>query len=111
MIVLGRRAEDIDEFMEKLEATGAFQDDRSPTQEDTTDEGLHRADAGAPIRTCRSATAAGAAKPAPAKPRTQSRQRRLPTGGAGSGHAASAGPAPQPAAASRAVAGREGAGR
>jgi hypothetical protein len=41
MNVLGKRIEDIDEFMEKLEATGAFQD-VLPTQEDTTDDGLHR---------------------------------------------------------------------
>ena len=41
MTVLGRRIEDIDEFIEKLEATGAFHD-VLPTQEDTTDEGLHR---------------------------------------------------------------------
>ena len=41
MSVLGRRIEDIDEFIEKLEATGAFHD-VLPTQEDTTDEGLHR---------------------------------------------------------------------
>ncbi len=41
MAVLGRRAEDVDEFMEKLEATGAF-DAVLPVQEDRTDEGLHR---------------------------------------------------------------------
>lgn len=41
MIVLGRRAEDVDEFMEKLEATGAFLD-VLPTQEELTDEGLHK---------------------------------------------------------------------
>ena len=41
MSVLGRRIEDIEEFIDKLEATGAFHD-VLPTQEDTTDEGLHR---------------------------------------------------------------------
>ena len=41
MTVLGRRVEDIDEFMEKLEATGAFED-VLPAQEDPTEEGLHR---------------------------------------------------------------------
>ena len=41
MTVLGRRTEDIDEFMEKLEATGAFED-VLPAQQDTTEEGLHR---------------------------------------------------------------------
>ena len=41
MTVLGRRTEDIDEFMEKLEATGAFLD-VLPTQDEMTDEGLHK---------------------------------------------------------------------
>ena len=41
MIVLGRRAEDIDEFMEKLEATGAFEE-IVPAQQERTDEGMYR---------------------------------------------------------------------
>lgn len=41
MTVIARRAEDIDEFMEKLEATGAFED-VVPSQQDRTDEGLFR---------------------------------------------------------------------
>ena len=41
MTVIARRAEDIDEFMEKLEATGAF-DEVIPAQQDRTDEGLYR---------------------------------------------------------------------
>ena len=41
MTVLGRRMEDIDEFMEKLEATGAFEH-VLPRQQDETDEGLQR---------------------------------------------------------------------
>ena len=41
MTVLARRAEDIDEFMEKLEATGAF-DEVVPSQQDFTDERLFR---------------------------------------------------------------------
>jgi type IV pilus assembly PilN-like protein len=41
MTVLGRRAEDVDEFIEKLEATGAFED-VVPSQQDRTDEGLYR---------------------------------------------------------------------
>jgi hypothetical protein len=41
MTVVGRRAVDIDEFIEKLEATGAFED-VVPTQQDRTDEGLYR---------------------------------------------------------------------
>ena len=41
MTVLGKRTEDIDEFMAKLEATGAFED-VLPAQEDPLDGGLHR---------------------------------------------------------------------
>ncbi|MEO6213776.1 MAG: hypothetical protein ABIP65_09145 [Vicinamibacterales bacterium] len=41
MVVLGRRAEDIDAFMEKLEATGAFED-VVPSQQDRTEAGLYR---------------------------------------------------------------------
>jgi hypothetical protein len=41
MTVIARRAEDIDEFMEKLESTGAF-DEVVPSQQDRTDEGLYR---------------------------------------------------------------------
>jgi hypothetical protein len=42
MSVLARRPEDIDEFVEKLEATGAFED-VLPAQGDVTEAGLHRA--------------------------------------------------------------------
>jgi Tfp pilus assembly protein PilN len=42
MTVLARRAEDVDELMEKLEATGAFEQ-VIPAQQDRTDEGLYRA--------------------------------------------------------------------
>jgi len=41
MTVLGRRAEDVDEFIEKLEATGAFEDVLA-AQNDRTEEGLYR---------------------------------------------------------------------
>jgi len=41
MGVLGKRAEDIDEFIEKLEATGAFEH-VNPASGDRTEEGLHR---------------------------------------------------------------------
>jgi len=40
MTVLGKRLEDVDEFIEKLEATGAF-DDALPKQQTKTDEGLY----------------------------------------------------------------------
>ena len=41
MAVLGRTIEDVDEFMDRLEATGAFQD-IIPATQDRTDEGLYR---------------------------------------------------------------------
>lgn len=41
LMVLGRRAEDIDEFMEKLEGTGAFED-VVPASQDRTEQGLYR---------------------------------------------------------------------
>jgi hypothetical protein len=41
MIILGRRTEDVDQFVEKLEATGAFED-VLPTQHDRTEDGLTR---------------------------------------------------------------------
>jgi hypothetical protein len=41
LVVLSRRNEDIDEFMEKLEATGAFED-IVPSQQDRTESGLVR---------------------------------------------------------------------
>jgi hypothetical protein len=41
MAVLGRTVEDVDEFMDRLEATGAFQD-VIPATQDRTDEGLYR---------------------------------------------------------------------
>ena len=42
MGVLGRRAEDIDQFMDKLEGTGAFEE-IVPATQDRTEEGLFRA--------------------------------------------------------------------
>jgi hypothetical protein len=42
MLVLGKRPEDIDEFMEKLEATGSFEDAIAASS-DWTDAGLKRA--------------------------------------------------------------------
>ncbi|HVL66408.1 MAG TPA: PilN domain-containing protein [Vicinamibacterales bacterium] len=41
MVVLGRRAEDVDEFIEKLEATGGFEE-IVPSQQDRTEQGLYR---------------------------------------------------------------------
>ena len=64
MIVLGRRTEDVDEFIEKLEGTGAFSE-VLPTQTDETDEGLQRVQ----LRAVYTATAAaGPAPPADRAP-------------------------------------------
>jgi hypothetical protein len=41
MVVLGRRQEDVDEFIEKLEASGSFEE-VLPSQQDRTDDGLYR---------------------------------------------------------------------
>ena len=41
LAVLGRSIEDVDEFMDRLEATGTFQD-VIPATQDRTDEGLYR---------------------------------------------------------------------
>ncbi len=77
MGVLGRRAEDIDEFMEKLEATGAFLD-VTPASGDRTDDGLHRvvleslytggADDEAPAEAPTSAATPSSAAPSSAAP-------------------------------------------
>ena len=88
MVVLGRSAEDIDEFIEKLEATGAFEH-VLPRQQDRTDDGLNRAvlevdtrstrtDA-APAKPASSAAAAAPPTPGPAKPGQRSRDRSRAT--------------------------------
>ena len=41
MMILARRTEDVDQFVEKLEATGAFED-VLPSNHDHTEEGLTR---------------------------------------------------------------------
>lgn len=60
LVVLGRRAEDVDEFMEKLEATGAFED-VVPASQDRTEDGLYRV----LIESMYTPAAAEAAPPAP----------------------------------------------
>jgi Tfp pilus assembly protein PilN len=81
MSVLGRSAEDVDEFIEKLEATGAFEN-VVPVQQDRTEEGLRRVSIEA-IYTAAAETApteadSDAAKPsqapAPPKPGPVSKQ-------------------------------------
>ena len=70
MVVLGRRTDDIDEFMEKLEATGAFEN-VLPHQQNLNDEGLTQATIdGMYVPEVEPPATAGAAPPAaPAKPR------------------------------------------
>jgi hypothetical protein len=60
--VLGRRAEDIDEFMEKLEATGAFRD-IVPATQDRTEERLYRVSIESVYEGAEDAAAAPAGKP------------------------------------------------
>jgi Tfp pilus assembly protein PilN len=110
MSVLGRRIEDIDEFIEKLEATGAFHD-VLPTQEDTTDEGLHRL----MVRSVYSGTVADApetpaqAKPELPRPGTPPATAKPPADGA-SPPATTPGTAPAAGAAPASSAGRGGRG-
>ncbi len=97
MSVLGRRIEDIDEFMEKLEATGAFHD-VLPTQEDTTDEGLHRlmvrSTYTGTVSEAPEAAAPAQAKPEPAKPQPAKPEAKPPAGAA---PAPATSPQPSPA--------------
>ena len=60
--VLGRRAEDIDEFMEKLEATGAFRE-IVPATQDRTEERLYRVSIESVYDGAEDAAAATAGKP------------------------------------------------
>ena len=71
MEVLGRRAEDIDEFIEKLEATGAF-DRVVPLQTDRNEEGLYRVSLEA-LYTGSVDTADPAEAPAPSAPQERGR--------------------------------------
>ncbi|HMF60219.1 MAG TPA: PilN domain-containing protein [Vicinamibacterales bacterium] len=60
--VLGRRAEDVDEFMEKLEATGAFSE-IVPASQDRTEERLYRVSIESVYDGAGDAAAAAAEKP------------------------------------------------
>jgi hypothetical protein len=60
--VLGRRAEDVDEFMEKLEATGAFRE-IVPATQDRTEERLYRVSIESVYDGAQDAAAAAAEKP------------------------------------------------
>lgn len=83
MTVVGRRTDDINEFVEKLEATGAFREVLTP-QLDTTDDGLNRAQLRARYLGTPPAAAApaGAAMPLDGGPGTQP-ARVAATGSAG----------------------------
>jgi hypothetical protein len=76
MTVVGRRTEDIDEFIEKLEATGAF-GQILPTQNDPTDEGLMLATLRA-VYTGTAAERSAPAEPAGAPPKQAAAARGLP---------------------------------
>jgi Tfp pilus assembly protein PilX len=111
MSVLGKRIEDIDEFIEKLEATGAFQE-VLPTQEDTTEEGLHRlmvrsVYVGPSAEAEKEAAPSAAAKPGTARPETAKPETAKP--GAGAAPAAASPPPATPSPGGRA--GRGGTGR
>lgn len=66
--VLGKRAEDVDEFMEKMEATGAFRD-VVPATQDRTEEGLYRVSIQSIYTGEAAAAGEAAAGPAPAEER------------------------------------------
>jgi Tfp pilus assembly protein PilN len=103
MTVLGRRSEDLDEFMEKLEATGAF-DSVLPAQRDTTDEGLDRLLLEA-IYTGEVAEEPAAAVPAGTSPAPPAQQPAAPAAKPGTPQP------PKPAAPQPGRAARGGAGR
>jgi hypothetical protein len=75
MVVLGRRPEDIDEFMEKLEATGAF-DEVVPSQQDRTEAGLYRVTVESLYT---GVVEEDAAPPAPAAPPTSAKPANQPS--------------------------------
>ena len=64
----GKRAEDVDEFMEKMEATGAFRD-VVPATQDRTEEGLYRVSIQSIYTGEAAAAGEAAAGPAPAEER------------------------------------------
>lgn len=71
LIVLGRRTADLDEFMEKLEGTGAFEN-VLPRQQNLNDDGLTQATIEALyVPEAADAGTATPAAPAPAKPAAQ----------------------------------------
>jgi hypothetical protein len=68
MMVLGRRIEDVDEFIQKLEATGAFSQ-LLPTQQEETEDALHKVLLVGEYRRTASDAPAPASTDAPAAPR------------------------------------------
>jgi hypothetical protein len=67
MSVIGRRTEDVDAFIQKLEGTGAFFD-VLPTQQEETDEGMYKVLLRSEYRNRVAEPAATPAAPAPAPP-------------------------------------------
>jgi hypothetical protein len=67
MSVIGRRTEDVDAFIQKLEGTGAFFD-VLPTQQEETDEGMYKVLLRSEYRNRAAEPAATPAAPAPAPP-------------------------------------------
>lgn len=67
MTVLGRRTEDVDDFIMKLEGTGAFTQ-VLPSQSESTDEGLHRVQLRAVYTGAATQTGAGQAAAEPTAP-------------------------------------------
>jgi Tfp pilus assembly protein PilN len=80
MTVLSRRPEDIDEFIEKLEATGAFEN-VLPSQADPTDGGLQRAVLDSVYTGPGAEPAADTATPEVTAPDSSKPQPRGPAGG------------------------------
>jgi Tfp pilus assembly protein PilN len=80
MTVLSRRTEDIDEFIERLEATGAFED-VLPSQADPTDDGLQRAILDSVYSGPGAEPAADAATSEIATPESPKPQAQAPAGG------------------------------
>jgi Tfp pilus assembly protein PilN len=77
LVLLGRNSEELDEFMEKLEATGAFPR-VMPHQQDETDEGLHRLEIDATYVPAADAEPASTEKPEAEKPKPQAPPKTKP---------------------------------
>jgi Tfp pilus assembly protein PilN len=95
MTVLARRSEDIDEFIEKLEATGAFHD-VLPVATDRTDEGMNRSTLRAVYSNAATEADAPADAQPPAKPAPSSKPSSPPAKRTGAPAKEATSPAPSP---------------